>query len=189
MKSLLLTALCVASIASLRAGNINIISCVPEKSVEVTLSLGDVSQSFRLECGQSSGRFVLEEKSVTIRASIWGDDTSTKEFKGEAGLLLIYNSAEGLAVKLVESEPTQETFSLRVLNLDAKTVDFVSSGVAVSLAPGKPMALECGEHPTFRLDFEGQEKADRFEVEEPAAVLAIVIGDGGKWHVLWVVDA
>lgn len=82
MKTLLIIALCAASISSLVAGKITIVSCVPDKVLEVKLSMDGVSQAFKLETSQSSGGFVLEGKSAKVEVAIWGDDTSGKEFSG-----------------------------------------------------------------------------------------------------------
>lgn len=177
--------ICLAYASTAFSQNLKIVSCVPDKILEVRIGIGGKSQSFKLGSGQDSGGFAIGEKQAKIEASVWGNDQMKTETVIGAGILLIYENKEDLASRLIASAPTPSIFSLRLVNLSSDDVAFRFTGKDHTLRAGGLTEIGLNKKPSFRLTFGEGEKSAGFDVEEPQAILGVITRSGETWRVTW----
>jgi len=184
MKLLLLAAI---SATPLFAGELNIVHLGPPEHVRVKIACDGTEQEVELAHGGTTGQFILPEKEATIRLP--GTQMPELRIPGNTAkhVAILRPAAEGFRWLLIDGKPTNEKWSMRVINLTGEAIVIARDEERLEVMPDTPTVIPVAAKKDVAIQIvDGVEST--YQGSEPSAVLALVHRKGDGLDVLFVVD-
>jgi hypothetical protein len=170
------------------AGVFNVVHLGPPDFIRFEIRSGGTSQAFDLAFGGSTGRFILPEKECAILSL---PNRKTKD------LAIPASSQQNIAVltmpedkeiwKMIPGKPTQDKWSLRVVNIGIEPAVIERAGKPLEIAAGATVEIPASDKDDIAVLFKGGDKKS-YDGKEPCAIVALLYRKDDGWQVLFIPD-
>ncbi|MBC7980724.1 MAG: hypothetical protein H7Y36_09205 [Armatimonadetes bacterium] len=188
MKTIIGLPLIIMGSTLLHAGGINVIHLGPQDVIKFQVSAEGASQEFDLAHAEVTGPFILPEKNATIKAI--GKELPDLEIPAtdKNQLAILAPGPEGYKWQLQPSQPTEEKWGFRVINLSSETAKLLQKGGGISeILAGTDTIIEVNKSAQISVKIQDSIKKS-YEGDEPCAVVALLYRENNEWQILFVQD-
>jgi hypothetical protein len=187
-RSPLLAVLFTVCTTPCQAGAINVVHLGPPEAIRFHISAAGTGQDIELKHGACSGGVILpNEKNATVSrpGSNINDLTLPASEEPRIVVLIIRDGEETWQV--IPGKPTEDKWSLRAINLDAKTAVIVTEVGLQEVVPGAKIELPAKSRRDMAIRLADGEPQS-YVGDEPCSVVALIHRKGDAWQVLFVPD-